>query len=235
MDNWKKELKQAFELPEPYKKKEFIKRFPRPQMRTHEFLLEQAGYIRPWSWCVFALTGFAAIAGAMIFSQDMLGGISAMAPILALTIVAESGRAECYRMSELEMTARFSLKYVMLARMGILGILNTALFLGLIPLSLMNNEVSLILAGLSVMMPFLLTTFFGLWVVRRFRGREGMYLCIGISCFVSIFTLVFQTSRPVWGQRNFINWGIAGTLVLTIGTIRQFFMLIKGTEELSWN
>jgi len=93
---WKKELRQVFEPPAPMRKKEFIGGLERPGIGFCGFLMIQAGYIRKRVWIVSALAFFTSLAGAAVFSADMLWWVSAWMPLLALTIVAESGRSENY-------------------------------------------------------------------------------------------------------------------------------------------
>ena len=52
MDKWKDELKQAFDAPQPVRKRNFLRHLDLPGMPVHEFLFAQIGYIRKWV-CAF--------------------------------------------------------------------------------------------------------------------------------------------------------------------------------------
>ena len=65
--------------------------------------------------------------------KDSVWVISSMLPLIALCAVTESARSKTYGMAELEQASRFSLKSVMLARMGIMSFLHFIIFITLIP------------------------------------------------------------------------------------------------------
>ena len=160
----KKELKKNFEAPAPARREAFLQEFAEPAgISLFSFLLIQAQYIRKRtitvSICAFATVLF----GSMILLADMLRAVSALTPLLALTLVTETGRSEHYGMAELEMATRFSLKSTLLARFGILGMGNLLLLLLLFPLSLRNNDTSPLRAGLFIITPLLLSAFLCLY------------------------------------------------------------------------
>ncbi len=134
--NMKRLLKECFEAPEPKKKREFIASLPSPDVSIMDFLLSQAAYIPKWIWSLSALIFVVALVGAGYLKKDMLWCVSACMPLLALAPVTESGRSQRWNMAELEMSSRFSLKSVLLARLGILGLADLLLFFLLLPLDL---------------------------------------------------------------------------------------------------
>lgn len=225
--SFKKDLLQAFEAPPPLHKKEFLQKLESPGISLASFILLQAGYIRKWVWSVSALVFMLSLTGSMLLSLDMLWVISALAPQLALTVLSESGRSENYGMAELELATRFSLRSVLFARSGILGIGNLALLLLLTPFGLRNNEAGPLQAGLYIITPFLLTSFIGLWIVRRFRKPETMYFCAGIAACVSIFVFLFHMTVPQICQKDHMIWWMIGMLLLCIGTIFQYCRIIN--------
>lgn len=232
---WKKELRQVFEPPAPMRKKEFIGGLERPGIGFCGFLMIQAGYIRKWVWIVSALAFFTSLAGAAVFSADMLWWVSAWMPLLALTIVAESGRSENYEMAEMEMATRFSLKCVLLARLGILGAENLLLLCLLLPVGLCNNLFGPIQAGLYMLTPFLLTAFLGLFILRRFRGREASYLCAGITFVISLMVIFLHDNvTQLYGEERLLWWAVAAA-VFGFGTVKQYYQFFNGMEEFIWN
>lgn len=232
---WKEELQRAFEPPAPVRKKEFIRGLERPGIGLCGFLMIQAGYIRKWVWFVSVFAFFSSLIGAMVLSADMFWWISAWMPLLALTIVTESGRSENYEMAELEMATRFSLKSVLLARLGILGAENLLLLCLLLPVGLCNNLLDPIQAGLYLLTPFLLTAHLGLLIMRRFRGREAFYLCTGITIVISVMVIFLHDSVPRLYEEDCMIWWAVAAAVLGIGTVKQYDQFINGMEDLLWN
>lgn len=229
----KDNLKHAFEAPPPKRKREFLRRIALPQMSLYEFMLSQVGYIRKWIWGVSAMVFVLSLLGASVFSNDMLWFFSALTPLLALTIVSECGRSESYEMAELEMATRFSLRSVIIARLGILGVENLIIICMLIPIGIWKNVVNPVVMGVSILTPYLLTTFTGLYIVRRFRGRESVYFCACITGLVSVSVLFLHYTFPQISQSKNFVWWITTALLLCIGTVKQTRQLINRTEELT--
>ena len=231
--NLKEELSNAFETPEPLRKKEFLKGLPKPGISMSEFIVSQIGYIRSWIWCVSVLVFGLSIGSAVLLSAKILWPISALTPLLALTIVTECGRSESYEMAELEIATRFSLKSVVIARLGILGVENLIFLFLMIPVGIWKHEFSPVRTGLYILSPYLLTAFTGMYIMRKFRGLEGTLLCAGIAGMISFSILLSQYSYPqIYQNENLVWWAVA-SLLLCIGTVNQTRQMINRTEELT--
>ena len=232
---WKKELTRVFEPPAPMRKKEFIRGMDSPGVGFWEFVMIQIGYIRRWVWFVSAFAFFSALVGAVFLSADMLWWISAWMPLLALTLVVESGRSESYEMAEMEMATRFSLKSVLMARMGILGMENLLLLCMLLPVGIRNNLLNPIQAGLYMLTPFLLTAFTGLSIMRRFRGRENVYLCAGVTVCIGFLVIFLHDNAPQLFREDYLVWWAAAAAALCIGLVKQYYQFINRMEDFIWN
>lgn len=231
--NLKKELNRFFEAPPPLRKREFLQAAGQPPISLSEFLLSQLGYIRKWVWGISASVFAVSVIGAMMFSIDMLWGISALTPLLALAILSESRRSETYQMAELEMATRFSLRSILFARLGILGTENLLLLCMLLPVSIRNNMLPPIRAGIYILTPFMMTTLLGLLVFRTVRGREAIHLCTGIAACVSFSIFFLRAAVPQLYQKNQLIWWAALLALLCIGTAKQYYKTIQsiGTER----
>ena len=147
----KNALKESFEAPAPVRKKEFLRSIPTPSIGILEFVCTQAAYIRQWVWVSSALIFAASLIGAECLKKDMLWNVSAFMPLLALSVLTESGRSEACGMAEFELSTRFSLKSVVLARLGILGAVNLALFGMLVPLAYQNSGAGILQTGVCIL------------------------------------------------------------------------------------
>lgn len=234
MDKWREELRQALEAPQPIQKREFLRTLTLPQMSMQRFLASQIGYIRKRVWCVSVVIFVTAVLGYTFIPDTVLWMISGMTPLLALTIVSESGRSELYHMAELEMSTRFSLKSVILARLGILGLVNLLLLGSLLPIGIWSRTAEPIAAALYMITPFLLTTFIGLFIVRSFRGQEAMYACVGVSVGISISMLLSRNVLPFIYQRQYLMIWVIAAVALLFGTGKQCMNMIR-QEELAWS
>lgn len=231
----KQALKAALEAPVPERKAEFFGHMQAPPISNFEFICSQIGYIRKWIFGFSGLAFMTALIGSKYLQKDMLWCICAFAPLLALSVITESGRSFTYGMAELELSARFSLKSVVLARLGILGAANLCLLCLLIPLAYRNSGATILQAGAYILCPYLLTVFCGLWVTRKVHGKEAVYLCAGIASFVSTGDIMaFQAFPILYGGQQSI-WWIAAFMLLAAGTAKEFYQTIKQTEELAWS
>lgn len=222
----KNELKQVFEAPKPLHKKDFLRTLEQPRLSIPVFVISQVGYIRRWIWIVSVVIFGLSIMSTSWLSADTLWMISALMPLLALTVVSESGRSENYGMAELEIATRFSLRSVALARLGILGMENLLLLGLLLPVGLWRQELGMIQAGAYILLPYLLMTFAGLSIVRWFRGREAVYFCAGIAVCIGFCVMVLHSSIPDWYRTHALAWwGVC--VLLCIGTARQCVGIVK--------
>ena len=167
------------------------------------FVLSQITYISKGIWwlsaAVFAAACLLAASPGMAGDRNqnqVIWGISALAPLLAMTVIAESGRSQSCQMAELEMATRFSLRSVALARLGILGLENLGMLILFVFMGRGGDGAgqggSMVQAGLGILLPYLLTSFLGLRIVRSFRGREAVYYCFGMAACISILAVVLS-------------------------------------------
>lgn len=260
-----KELWYAFAAPKPQRREEFLRLLAeralvderyglhaenvahpnRPLAGLPVFVLSQIAYIRKGIWwlsaMIFACACFLAASPGMAGdgAQDrVLWGIAALAPLLAMTVIAESGRSETWEMAELEMVTRFSLRSVVLARLGILGLENLVMLTLFVFVGRggdpVGQEGGVLQTGLCILLPYLLTCFLGLWIVRRFRGQQAVYWCFGMAVCVSVmvFTIPDRIGYPEQ-ERNLIWWA-ACTFMLGVGTVKQCIRFVGETAELSY-
>lgn len=228
-------LKSSFEAPAPVRKEAFLRDVQMPPISSFAFVCSQAAYIPKWIWALSVMIFSIALIGAEYLEKNMLWCISSFMPLLALAILTESGRSENFGMAEFELSTRFSLKSVILARLGILGVTNLILTGMLVPLAIRNSETTVLQTGIYLICPYLLTVFLGLWVVRKIHGKETIYLCTGIATGVSFGSMILYQAFPfILGGHLFIRWVVA-FVILGIGAADQCYKMITQTEELAWN
>ena len=233
----KRSIQKAFAAPKPdqREKERFLRTLPQPQISIFRFILVQASYIRKITWFLSGLILLLALFGACRISQDTLWVVSAVVPILGLLTVTEGNRSMMYGMSEFEMSTRFSLKSVVLARMSILGLINFALIAVLTPLCRIGNNFSLLQTGMYLMVPYILTVNFSLWIARRVNGKETVYGCMCVAVIVSGINTGLHFVTDLVYQEIYISWWIILSIFLFIGMAYEIYCTIKRTEEYTWN
>lgn len=237
----KKEMKQAleraFEAPEPLGKQYFLKEHKgkRHYIRMDEFILLQVGYIRKSTWVISAIVFLSGITAASVMRPEIIWVLSAVMPFLALTIISEWMRSGACGMFELEQATRFSFKSVMLARLGILGMVNFLMFLFCLFLGRMQSDMELFKAAVYLALPYLATVFLGLWIVRETGLRESEYVCLGIAAMVSACGILIRLLAKTLLRAETIKWWGLLTLVLLVLVIKEFYKSMEKTEAYIWN
>lgn len=232
---WAVLLRAFFAAPPPLQKQHFLRHLPRRRISGWQFVLGQAAYIRKWAWALSLGVFLAALAGVRFLGGEAMWMLAAMMPLLAVSLVTEYARSEVCGMTELEMSARFGLKMVTLARMGILGAVH---FGTLCFLSVLGREGggSMFRTGIYLLVPYLATDVAALWVIRRLRGREGLYACLGLSLVVGAAPVLlrYAGSLAIWQTGDFGRWLWAAG-ILGAAAALQWKRSIERTEELTWN
>ena len=233
----KRSIQKAFEAPQPnqQEKSRFLKTLPQPQISMWKFILTQASYLRKWTLFFSVLLLFPALIGAYYIEKNTLWIVSAFVPFLGLLAITENARSVLYGMNEFEMSTRFSLRSVILARMGVLGGLDILVLCCLAPLCCIGNHFSLLQAGIYLLVPYLLTVNIGLWITRRFHSREAIYGCMSVAVLISGANMGLHLMAGFIYQSSYIIWWVVLSVFLVGRMIYETYCTIKQTEELAWN
>lgn len=229
----KQELKKAFALPlpDPQEKTRFLKSLPQSPISMRQFLLTQIAYLRKWVLVLSVLFLLPVLWGGRHMDADTLWALSALIPFLALLAVTESTRSAVYGMQEFELSTRFSLKSVMLARMSVLGLLDAFVLCCLIPFYAAGIKLSLLQTGLYLLVPYLLTVNSSLWLTRRYHGREALYGCLCVAVFVSILNCGLRQFANSIYQFSHLHWWLLFTVFLLGRTVGEIHRTVNQTER----
>lgn len=232
---WKQGLQQVYLPPAARKKQDFLKQFQQPELSTFRFLLTQAAYLHPWSWLVSVgiLVAALLITGNQVSEDVWL--VSALLPFAALATVTELSRSARYHMEELEMSARFSLKTLLMARLTLLGLGNLLLLAVLLPLVARWSQLPLAQTGCMLLCPYCLTSLICLMLSRRFRGSEVVFLCAVAAAAVSGLCYLWQDAWLVLETGNDPVALAVFTLLLLALMIWEYRRYLFCGEELVWN
>ncbi len=225
---YQKLLQDAFAAPPPLRKNEFLQSLPKHRLSLSGFLGFQLGYIRRRIWVL----NLSVLAAALLFAPLLAGQAvwmaAALAPLMAVSVIAESGRSQRYGMSELEMASRFSLRSVLFARLVILGATNLAVFAILIFTVGRSAGISFLQTGVYLLCPYFVTAFLCLWTVRHIHSRDSLLVCLGIAVSVSAIPILHPVFN-VFTEVRFSWWVFALTASAT-GAVLESAKTIKQTE-----
>lgn len=204
----------------------------RPVAMSHgEFLAVQLFYIEKWVW---VLSGMLMLFTILACSRNTGNYPFALTPLLAVGILAETGRSYRWKMAELEYAARFSLRSIVLARMFLVGLIDTA---GLLIVTFAVRSYltySLIRVFLYMMVPYLLAAFLGSLYERKKRTDAGLgsiVICL-LSSAVFAAAPIFMSS--LYEESLTIIWAAAFILLiccLAVSVREQ----MREMEEPVWN
>lgn len=199
----KQKMEQYFDAPKPSGKRTFLRSMGPRRINICHMLAIQARYIPKWVW-LSSVPLFLCAWYVSRFGQDFAAvRLMALVPFLVMVSLTESMRSVVHGMQELELAAQFSLCSIVLARMGILGSANL-LLLFLISVQFGENIQK---STVFLLVPYLLTAFGNLVIVRKVSGKEGTFACAAFAFAVSGADLLFHTKLcayfadrylPVW-------------------------------------
>ena len=233
----KQSIQKAFEIQEPdqLEMTRFLKTLPQPSISMWQFVLTQATYLRKRTLFLSVLLLFPALLCAYHMERNTLWVVSAFIPFLGLLAVTENARSIVHGMIEFEMSTRFSLRNVILARMEILGVFDMFILCCLTPLCCINNHFSLLQTGIYLLVPYLLTVNIGLWMTRRFHGKESIYGYMSITVLISGTNTGLHFIADFIYQLFYIKWWFLLSIFFIGMMIYEIHYTIKQTEELAWN
>ena len=232
-------LKEICSTPEPEEKKAFFQGLEerdltsrRPEAINHgEFLLRQFFYVGKWIWLLSAVL-LLCITGICYGNTGNYP--FALTPLLAIGVIAETERSFRWKMAELEYTARFSLRSVVLARLFLVGVVETA---GLMVVILVVHpwfSYSLIRVFLYMMVPYLAASLSGSVYERKNRSDNGWGSII--ICFLSsgLFAAAPYCLSTLYEERFTFIWTVAFILLILslVASVRRW---ICELEEPVWN
>ena len=233
------QLRRFCRYPEPERKKEFFLKMEEEgmlQRRTvvishKDFMWIQLSYIEKRIWL---LSGFLLLLIVWVCSHRSGNYPFALTPLLAAGILFETGRSRRWNMTELEQAARFSARSVMLAKVFLLGVGNTAGLMLVIFAVRPFFSYSLIRVFLYMMVPYLTASLLGSLYERRYRGDPGwgsVLICILSSIF---FATVSHFFNPLYEDRLVLFWAL--TLILMVcGLTVCIRRNISERGEPAWN
>ena len=224
----REELEGYFEAPKPERKRVFVRQFGMQKMNLLNVVAGQARYISKGVW-IFSVCFFGmACAVAQIAEPRYVSMILAIIPFLVMCSVTETTRSYRYGMEELELSVRFSLKSVVLARMVVLGLGNLAVLAGAMLLLRSHMHISIA----CVMAPYFLTAGGSLYIVRNLRGTEGVLPCLLLASLVCVLELYLPWQLGgIFSPEYAWAWGCA-CMVGIIITVREGYQTIRMTEGL---
>jgi len=231
----KSAFKEIYAAPEPLRKSEFLRGIKPSGISNTQFIMSQILYIRKFVWILsVVLIGMLTWLSGYV-SVEILWPVTASMPFVAMIAVSENMRSNTYKMTELEMASRFSLKSIIFARMTAIGIFHMILLLILAFFTGANAELDFFKVGVYLLVPYLMTAVISMHVSRKLRGNEVNYVCMGIATIVAAVDAVLQGMVPYITDGKCFKYWIMVLVVLTVCTVMEYRKNIFRMEEALWS
>lgn len=233
----KQELKTAFDVPIPKTKAEFLASLPYPKATTFEFYFSQIKYIRKRFWClsILLMIGMMLLTKIAVNGYTAVGILSAALPLLTILGIMELNKSTSYHMSELEISCKYNLVKIMLIRLAILGSFHFLILFILLIAFVSQNEYGLLRYILYMITPFFLSTYCSLFVTNLLKTRDNLYICSGITIFISICILILNKNFAIIYTAQLTIFWISVFILITILLFKEIKKLVTQKEEFQWN
>lgn len=232
----KKALKSTFDAPKPTRKLEFLSSMSYPKTTNLEFCLSQIGYIRKRFWClsILLLICMVVISLSLKRGKEIVGVLSAVLPLLTLTAITEISKSVSFNMTELEISCKYNLGKITLIKLSTIGMFHLViLFLSLIIFK-DSSQYGIFRYCLYAVTPFLLSSYLSFWVTNHIKSKDALYVCSGITTFISIAVFAMNSNFTViYARNNTLLWSMA-FIMSTVLLIKEIYFLLTERNG-QWN
>lgn len=225
-NDMKERLKSVCTVPNPKQKDSFLKEHRKKEISMKELYIVQLSYIAPVIWILSAVIVAILLVISIYAEKYAVWVTSAFMPVLSTIAMTENHKSEIYQMNELEMSARFSLKTIIMVKMSIFGIVHSIILIILSLLSSVNAIYSLV----YLLLPYLITSNTSSILLRHYHGKTGLLGCLANSFTISMIWFILSLkSYHLYSAVMFPYWVVVLVPMLLLG-IWNIFILLKRTE-----
>lgn len=226
-------LKSAYQIQPSEQGRAFLRRYEKRSLQMHAVIKTELRYMGMKS----LLAGV--FLCAILFCVARQGDIrvqwtaSSVLPLFALVLSAIVGKSERYGMEELEASSRFSLRFVRLIRMLIVGVLSCAVIFILAGILRKLSGFGSMMTVCFVGFPYLLNVWGSLLITRKWHAKDNIYGCVGMT-ICSCLLPFFAKFTELWSYIDMRMIYPAMFLLLML-TIRESILYVKEGGDLTWN
>lgn len=223
-------VKSAYSVEPTSRKSEFIKSYQFRMLDYRQILRMQFQYMGTQLILLGGCVLTVLLGAAANVSGDFARFLAAIVPVAALIAMTGLGRSAAYAMDEIEMSSRFSLRMLRIMRLGIIGIASLFVIISVSCVIRMLTGAALLPSVVFAVVPYLLTTFLCMILIRHWHSRNNIYGCTVIAVCVSVLVLTKMETMFLCTSLLY-----AALPVLVVLTTVEFCGYIKESEELQWN
>ena len=229
----KKMLAAAYTLPETAKEKQFIRRYEKRTLQIPDILRTEFRYMGWQSILTGAI--LCMIFGAVIKmgNPEMIWAVSALIPVAAVIPVLLLSRSERYGMAELEAASRFSLRFLRLVRMFIIGVFTLGLLLMLGVILRFFSVFTRIDYLMAVVIPYLTSVYGAMLIARKRQGKENVLWILAVCLLGGMLPFAMREIRNAGQLSGMVPAAV--TAALFTAAVKECILYVKESENVSWN
>lgn len=229
----KRMISQAYKLPETESEKRFIRKYTQRSNQLLAISLTEFRYMGIRSLLVGIILCGTLFFASKLKNMEAMWIISSITPASSLIPMLLISKSEKYRMDELEMACRFSLSFIRMTRMAILGIFSFLVILTELVITVGTIYSSILEIVMYMLIPYFICIWNGLCITRKFHGMKGTYGVIASSIMSACVPTLIRNIQVTAKVPGFVY--VAFLAIVTIGSICEGKKYINERNELSWN
>lgn len=231
-------IRNSYDVKPSSNKRIFIKQYQKRELHMFDIVKQQVGSAVGISNMLFGLFVLFCF-WQMILQMNAYGvyeliRLSGTIPVITITGILSFNRSERYGMDELEMSSRFSLRTVTMARLIVIGVIDAIIITCIIMLSGRLMKLELIQALLIITIPYLVTVWGCLVITRKMHSRNDIGVCVVYEACICLLCMITSEKTP-WNiifYGTVISYIVTAVLCVLVGI--EINKLVKG-ENAKWN
>jgi hypothetical protein len=226
-------LKNAYVAPETEKGKKFVRKYGQRSLQLSSIIKMEFRYMGLKSILTGAVLVALLLMAAGTENTDMVWVIASFAPACVLTPMVLLSRSERFGMEELEAASRFSLRFIRIVRMFILGIFSLLLLLSVGIVLRITAAASVMEHMMLVVFPYLVSAYGAMLVTRKWHGKENIFGVLAVCIFGGLLPYAERSIRLSGRPTNAVI--LLLTAMILGAMFRECRLYVKESENLSWN
>ena len=231
----KNALKKAYTVRPSAEGRAFVRKYERRELHLGMIIRMQLKEMTPLSILYSLFMVLIVLFFSEFRNKDLLWVMASFTPAAALIVMTGLGRSKRYRMEELEMAARFSLRLQKSVKLFAAGLLGAALFILLIPILQKRIGAAPLDSAVVLGCPYLLTAWGSMIVIRTFHGNENIYGCVAVAAAAAFLPVLAKGLSEHYRFPGLMNaWRIL-MIISVLLTIWEGCRYVFERSEQTWN
>ena len=231
----KRLIKNAYYVEPSARKDELLKKYRQRRLNYLQMLYIQFQYMGAQLTLICGFSLAALLMAMTEVNEDLARLIAVFMPSAALIALTGLGKSTRYGMDEIEMSTRFSLRMIRILRLAIIGVAALVIMLSVSFALKISCGADMMTALALAGVPYLVTTFLCMLLLRSHHSPKNIYGCIVITACVSVAMFCgaeFLDRCSAVLRSSVLSSLFAVSIILTFVEAVRY---INESEELQWN